>query len=79
MNKEEIEAIEMLDKFITEHELFNIKQADNLEGNIKIALNLIDKQQKENEELKEDMCKLINYIAIREDKTHEEVCKEFDI
>lgn len=31
------------------------------------------------EELNKNINKLINYIAIRENKTHEEVCKEFDI
>ena len=52
MSEEEKQAIEMLEKFITEHKLFNIKSADNLENNIKILLNLIEKQQKEIEELK---------------------------
>ena len=45
--EEEKKAIEMLDKYATEHILFNIKQADNLEENIKIVLNLVEKQQKE--------------------------------
>lgn len=49
---EEEKAIEMLDKFITEHKLYNIKQSDGLEDNIKIVLYLIEKLQKENEELK---------------------------
>ena len=53
MSDEEKKAIEMLDKYITEHKLFNIKQADNLEDNIQIILNLIEKQSKEIEELKE--------------------------
>ena len=52
-SKKQKEAIEMLDKFITEHKLYNIKQSDGLEDNIKIVLNLIEKLQKENEELKE--------------------------
>ena len=39
----------------------------------------IDKIQKENCEQKADMNKLINYIAVRENKTHEEICKEFNI
>ena len=50
MNEEEKKAIEMLDKFITEHKFYNIKQSDNLEDNIKIILNFIEKLQKENEE-----------------------------
>lgn len=53
ISKEQKEAIEMLDKFITEHKLYNIKQSDGLEDNIKIVLYLIEKLQKENEELEE--------------------------
>ena len=49
MNEEEKKAIEMLDKFITEHKLYNIKQSDGLEDNLKIVLYLIEKLQKENE------------------------------
>lgn len=30
-------------------------------------------------QLQADKNKLINYIAIRENKTHEEVCKEFEV
>lgn len=55
MNEEEKKAIEMLDKFITEHKLYNIKQSDGLEDNIKIVLYLIEKLQKENEELKKEI------------------------
>lgn len=43
-----------------------------IEKNIIPLFNEIDK-------LQADKNKLINYIAIRENKTHEEVCKEFDI
>ena len=50
LSKEEKKAIEMLDKFITEHKLFNIKQSDGLEKNIDIVINLIEKLKKENEE-----------------------------
>lgn len=49
LSKEEKKAIEMLDKFITEHKLFNIKQSDGLEKNIDIVLNLITRLEKENE------------------------------
>ena len=52
MNEDEKKVVEMLDKFITEHKFYNIKQSDNLEGNIKMALNLIEKLQKENQQLK---------------------------
>ncbi len=50
MNEEEQKAIDMLNTFRLEHKFFNIRQADNLEDNIEIVLNLIDKLQKENEE-----------------------------
>ena len=60
--KEQKEAIEMLDKFITEHKLYNIKQSDNLEDNIEIVLNLITKLQKENEELKEKESRIYNEV-----------------
>ena len=52
-SKKQKEAIEMLDKFITEHKLYNIKQSNGLEDNIKIVLYLIEKLQKEKEELEE--------------------------
>lgn len=61
MNEEEKKAIQMLDKFITEHKFYNIKHSDNLEDNIEIVLNLIEKLQKENELSK----KQVEY-----DKTH---------
>lgn len=60
ISKKQKEAIKMLDKFITEHKLYNIKQSDGLEDNIKIVLNLIEKLQKENEELKEDLKYVLN-------------------
>ena len=52
-SKKQKEAIKMLDKFITEHKLYNIKQSDGLEDNIKIVLYLIEKLQKENEKYKQ--------------------------
>ena len=55
LSEEEKKAIEMLDKFITEHKLFNIKQSDGLEKNIDIVINLITKLEKENEELKKQI------------------------
>lgn len=53
LSKEEQEAIKMLDKFATEHKLFNIKYTDGLEKNIEIVLKMIkdllwkEEQQKE--------------------------------
>ena len=52
MTKEEKKAINMLNTFRLEHKFFNIRQADNLETNIEIVLNLIEKLQEENEQLK---------------------------
>ena len=52
MNEKEKKATKMLDKFITEHKFYNIKHSDNLEDNIEIVLNLIEKLQQENQELK---------------------------
>ena len=51
MNEEEKKVIKMLDKFTTEYKFYNIKHSDNLEDNIEIVLKLIEKLQKENEEL----------------------------
>lgn len=71
MNEEEKKAIEMLDKFITEHKLYNIRQSEGLEDNIKILLNLIEKQQKDIEHLKIE--KEVDYISkdkIREMMNH---------
>ena len=53
LSDEEKKAVEMLDKYITEHKMFNIKQADDLEDNIRILLKLIRKQSKEIEHQKE--------------------------
>ena len=45
---EEKKAIKMLDKFITEHKFYNIKHSNNLEDNIEIVLNLLEKSKKRN-------------------------------
>lgn len=51
---------------------FTIKSRNKLANSIEIAVKHI-------EQLKADKNKLINYIAIRENKTYEEVCKEFEV
>ena len=79
MNEEEKKVIKMLDKFTTEHKFYNIKHSDNLEDNIEIVLKLIEKLQKENEELKDfkkqvteiestNFIKYKNYISKQEVK-----------
>lgn len=62
MSDEESKSIEMLNRFITEHKLFNIKQADNLEDNIRTILNIIEKQQKEIKQLKQSIVKATEII-----------------
>ena len=52
MNEKEKKATKMLDKFITKHKFYNIKHSYNLEDNIEIVLNFIEKLQKENKKLK---------------------------
>ena len=46
---------------------------------VKGMLNIYEKQKRKNLKLKADRNKLINYIAIKENKDYEEVRKEFDI
>lgn len=77
--EEEKKAIEMLDKYATEHILFNIKQADNLEENIKIVLNLVEKQQKEIENQKniiKEKAIVINNQELGKAKIHNNWQKE---
>lgn len=45
------EAIKMLDKFITEHKLYNIKQSDGLEQNIEKVLSELEMYKHYYEEL----------------------------
>ena len=46
------DAIKILDKFITEHKLFNIKHSDGLEQAIETLLTAYEKEKEKNEELK---------------------------
>lgn len=71
MSEDEKKAIEMLNKDIAEHKFFNIRQADNLEGNIEISINLIEKQQKEIDELKQLMTHKNEYTKKLEEDLYE--------
>lgn len=75
LSEEERKAIQMLDKFITEHKLFNIKQSDGLEENIRINLNLLEKLQKEIEKKN----KVIDLIAkmINTHDIYDDICGQF--
>ena len=73
MNEKEKKATKMLDKFITEHKFYNIKHSDNLEDNIEIVLNLIEKLQKENKELKDLMAHKNTYTKKLEKDLFENV------
>ena len=67
MNIEESKKI--LDKFVTEHKLFNIKHSDGLEEAIETLLTAYEKQSKEIEALKlihesyKEMIEENNYIS----------------
>ena len=52
MSKEE-KAIDMLEKFITEHKLYNIKQSNGLEESLEILLDLYNEQKERLKELEE--------------------------
>ena len=52
MTDEQEKAIKMLEKFTTEHRLFNIKQADRLEENIETVLKMLEEKDKEIEKYK---------------------------
>ena len=60
------ESIEILDKFTTEHKLFNIKHSDGLEEAIETLLTAYEKEKEKNKELSEqnkDMKSLFNIQA----------------
>ena len=61
------ESIKILDKFTTEHKLFNIKHSDGLEEAIETLLTAYEKQSKEIEELSKLKDKLVKeYEAAQE-------------
>ena len=57
MNREE--SIKILDKFTTEHKLFNIKHSDGLEEAIETLLTAYEKEKEKNKNAK-DRIKAIN-------------------
>lgn len=69
MNEEEKKAIKMLDKFTTEHKFYNIKHSDNLEDNIEVVLNLIEKLQKENKKLKNKLLDILKGQKVIKEET----------
>lgn len=81
MSEDEKKAIDMLEKFITEHEFYNIKQSDGLENNIKILLDLYKQEKEWNQkiikaekfyrELYNDVVKKTNERYIPKDKIRE--------
>lgn len=103
MSEEEKKAIEVFKEILFERDKINeIEDEEEREieksayfeemafDEIEIVLNLIEKQQKEIEELKENKeeyikkleetkNKLVRYIAIKEGKDYEQVCREFEI
>jgi hypothetical protein len=50
----------------------------SIEGTPKTC-TLIEELKEKIAELQADKNKLINYIAVRENKTHEDVCKKFEV
>ncbi len=83
MSEDEKKAIDMLEKYITEHKFYNIKQSDGLEDNIKILLDLykqekewtqkIIKAEKFYRELYNDVVKKTNERYIPKDKIREKI------
>lgn len=62
MSEEEKETFELLDKYFKEHILFNIRQSENLEKNIKIVFNLLEKQGTRIQELENKIQKIKDYV-----------------
>lgn len=62
MSEEEKETVELLDKYFKEHILFNIRQSENLEKNIKIVFNLLEKQGTRIQELENKIQKIKDYV-----------------
>lgn len=76
LTKEEKKAINMLNTFRLEHKFFNIRQANNLETNIEIVLNLLEKLKKENKRYKSENETLKCSIAVA-NKLEERIKEKF--
>lgn len=77
MTIEEKKAIKMLDKFITEHKLFNIKQSDGLEEAIETLLTAYEKEKEKNKSLEQENSFLkMMYRGTDEFKAIENLAKE---
>ena len=77
MNEEEKKATKMLDKFITEHKFYNIKHSDNLEDNMEIVLNLIEKLQKENKKLKNKLLDTLKGQKVIKEETPQHIKENY--
>lgn len=62
-----------------EEEVIEWLKNTSLDELVQKIFSYISRLERENCEQKADKNKLINYIAIRENKTYEEVCKEFEL
>ena len=62
MNEEEKETVELLDKYVKEYIIYNIRQSENLEKNIKIVFNLLEKQGTRIQELENKIQKIKDYV-----------------
>ncbi len=68
LSEEEKRSIEMLNKYIYNHKVYNIKHSDGLENCIETVLNLITKLQKENKEKDNQIDLMAEYWFFKEGK-----------
>ena len=71
------ESIKILDKFTTEHKLFNIKHSDGLEEAIETLLTAYEKEKEKNKSLEQENSFLkMLYRGTDEFKAIEKLAKE---
>ena len=71
------ESIKILDKFTTEHKLFNIKHSDGLEEAIETLLTAYEKEKEKNKNLEQENSFLkMMYRGTDEFKAIENLAKE---